>query len=79
MTWDKHHDEITGIGSGEVQVDEAADPYPAMVYVEIPAGSILADDARSYALILLAAAEVADQRNDVYFAAIMDAMPRDER
>jgi hypothetical protein len=62
--WGKQHEEVTGIGYGEVSVGSPDDPYPAMVTIEIEQGTILADDARSYALMLLAAAEVADQRND---------------
>lgn len=66
-SWSKFHEEITGIGSGEVQVNDAEDPYPSMIYVEIDAGTILSDDARDYALMLLAAADEADGRNERAF------------
>lgn len=48
----------------EVSVDQPEFPYPAMVQVEWEGGTILAHDARAYALALLAAAEIADQRNE---------------
>lgn len=66
--WSAQHDEVTGLyDGGEFDVNAPEDPYPAMVRIEIDAGTYLADDARAYALKLLAAAEVADAANEVVF------------
>lgn len=62
--WHRFHDECKGQGWIELSVDEPEGPYPALVHLEVEPGSLLPYDAREYALALLAAAEVADQRND---------------
>lgn len=56
-------EDATGMNHIELSVDRSEGNWPAMVQVEWEGGTILADDARRYALALLAAAEVADQAN----------------
>lgn len=56
-------EDATGHHHIEVQVDARTGDWPAMVSIEAEGGTVLADDARAYALALLAAAEVADQAN----------------
>lgn len=69
--WSREHDSVTGIGYAEASVSAPEDPYPAMVYLEVESASVLPDDAREYALLLLAAAEVADQATDQMVAEVM--------
>jgi hypothetical protein len=52
----------------ELAVDHRDGYWPAMVQIEAEGGTVTADDARRYALALLAAAEVADQRNEASWA-----------
>lgn len=58
--WDRVVEDATGLHHIEVSVNPPEAPYPAMVAIEAEGGTVLADDARRYALALLAAAEVAD-------------------
>jgi hypothetical protein len=58
--WHSYKDACTGTHCAEVWVSAPEGPYPPMVHLEIEAGPVLAPDAREYALMLLAAAEVAD-------------------
>jgi hypothetical protein len=62
--WNRVRENLTGLGWVDVSVSAPEDPYPAMVTVEVETTSMLSDDAREYALLLLAAAEVADQATD---------------
>lgn len=74
--WDRVVEDATGLHHIEVSVDPPENPYPevcpypAMVAIEAEGGTVLAYDARRYALALLAAAEVADAQTD----AMVDAM-----
>jgi len=67
--WGRDHEDITGLHYGEVDICRAEPPYPSFVHMEIEPGSVLADDARAYALLLLAAAEAADAETDRAFEA----------
>lgn len=68
--YQRDHLDVTRFLYGCVGVTEAEKPqpevlpWPVMVNLEIDAGTILADDARAFGLLLLAAAEIADQAND---------------
>lgn len=75
MGWGKVVEEIVGVGYLEVSVTPAADSYPAMVVCEVEPSTMLADDARNYALALLAAAEEADAQTEAMVtAAFSDAV-----
>lgn len=68
--WGVVVEDICGLHHIEVSVGNGEPPYPAMVSIEAEGGgSVVADDARRYALALLAAAEVADQRTHAAFEA----------
>lgn len=69
MSWGRVIEDITGLHFIELSVDQAEPPYPAFVSIEAEGGSVVADDARRYALALLLAADVADERTDAAFEA----------
>lgn len=64
MTFCRVIEDVAGFHCIEVGVDPREGPYPAMVRIEAEGGTVLPEDARNYALGLLAAAEVADAEND---------------
>lgn len=72
VRWDRVVEDCTGLHFIEVSVNPASDPYPAMVQIEAEGGSVLAHDARRYALALLAAAEEADAQCDAMVRAAID-------
>ncbi|HYJ22989.1 MAG TPA: hypothetical protein VEW07_13315 [Solirubrobacterales bacterium] len=69
MGWSRVIEDVLGFHHIELGVDPPGDPYPAMVQIEAEGGTVLAEDARAYALGLLAAAEEADAQNDAAFGA----------
>lgn len=73
--WEGFYEGTTGFHHVEVSVDAPEDPYPSFVSVEWESGSMLPDEARAYALLLLAAAEVADQATDAMVLAAHSPPP----
>lgn len=62
----RHHLEVSVINQSD-------DSHPAMVEIEAKGSAVLPDDARRYALVLLAAAEVADARTEAMIQRAMAA------
>jgi hypothetical protein len=67
--WERVCEDVIGLHFIEVGVNPGEFPYPATVQIEAEGGTVLAEDAKRYALTLLAAAEEADAQNDAMVAA----------
>jgi hypothetical protein len=67
-TWSVVVEDCTTHHHIELSVDHRDGYWPAMVMLEAEGGTVMPGDARRYALALLAAAEVADQRNEAAFS-----------
>jgi gluconate kinase len=60
-------EDATTCFTAEVAAREGDDLYPAMVTIDVESGSLLPDDARAFGLMLVAAAESAEQWNETAF------------
>jgi hypothetical protein len=60
--------DATGLFEASIDTRGPDGHYPAMVGIDSDSGSLLPDDARTYALAILRAAEDADRLNAAHFA-----------